>query len=690
MLKSQRAAACALTLVLTLLVTGTRPPTAAQPSAQLPPDAQSTSGPLPPPSLAAQASVVPAAPVTIAGVPAYEWRHGCGPTAAGMVIGYWDGRGYGALVPGGASTQTPAVNQMIASGDVGGLAATNYADYCLPMDSNRDYPIQPDKSEPPAGDEHPDHCLADWMKTSQSAYWNRYGWGWFSTVRPALIGYVRWLGRPDYAVAAEDYWMSYTPTLSWEVFRAEIDAGRPVVLLVDTGGDGWTDHFVTAVGYDEATHAYGCLNTWDEYVWWHKFAPLGVGQAWGIYGGTTFRMWLTNPGVERITAAGSEQRRSGRPSLSADASLLAFDSDADLLGQGVPDDQFEVWLYDTASMIYTRVTTSAGTDRDSTMPVLSSDGSALAFASDADLLGEGNVADDQQEIWLYDTATRAYTRVTTGAPGRVSASAALNASGTLVAFASDADLLSQGNVADGQQEIWLYDTAALTYTRVTFGTPGRTSGNPALDAAGALVAFDSDADILGQGIPDGQFEVWLYDTAAVTYTRVTRATDAGRTSGSPSLDADGALLVFASDADLLGQGIPGGQLEVWLYDTVAAKYTRVTTATDQARDSYTPRISADGTTIVFVSDADFLGQGVPDDQFEIWRYDIASGISERLTWASDTDRDSYNPVLTADGETVAFAGDADLLAQVLPDEQFEIWLRRRTHVYVPTALREYP
>ena len=39
-------------------------------------------------------------------VPSYLWRHGCGPTAVGMVIGYYDILGYDDLIPGSAVTQT--------------------------------------------------------------------------------------------------------------------------------------------------------------------------------------------------------------------------------------------------------------------------------------------------------------------------------------------------------------------------------------------------------------------------------------------------------------------------------------------------------------------------------------------------------------------------------------------------------
>ena len=53
---------------------------------------QSTSGPEPPVTVQERdvikaLGVPPIAPVVIAGVPDYTWRHGCGPTAVGNVVG---------------------------------------------------------------------------------------------------------------------------------------------------------------------------------------------------------------------------------------------------------------------------------------------------------------------------------------------------------------------------------------------------------------------------------------------------------------------------------------------------------------------------------------------------------------------------------------------------------------------------
>ena len=252
------------------------------PPAGWPADAQSTTGPRPPVGLpASRAAAAITSPQVIAGVPAYLWHHGCGPTAAGMIVGYWDGHGFGALIEGDASTQNAAVNTAIAS-------SGNYNDYCLPLDSAPN-PIEPDKSEPPEGDEHPDDCVADFMKTSQSYYDNYYGWSWFSDVREAFLDYATYTA-PDYSGESERwYWNS---GLTWTTYRTEIDAGRPMVLLVDTGGDNTTDHFVTAIGYgwDGETPMYACFDTWGTSVQWHKFAGMKMGQAWGIFGAITLRL----------------------------------------------------------------------------------------------------------------------------------------------------------------------------------------------------------------------------------------------------------------------------------------------------------------------------------------------------------------------------------------------------------------
>jgi len=274
-------------VVLTVVATASTPRVA-----NPPPDSQSNTGPAPLAGIESpeeQRGPSPLA-VVIPGVPPYLWRHGCGPTAAGMVLGYWDGHGYPQLVAGDAASQTSAVDQMIATGNG---AATNYADYCQPIDSPPT--LLADKSSTPPGDEHADDSLADFMLTSRSAQGNYYGWSWFSNVDDALRDQVAWAGDGLYTGTTSNlYWGS---SLTWESLRGEIDAGRPMVFLVDSDGNGGTDHFVTAVGYDdsEGTQRYACLDTWFTSVRWADFAGMQSGHPWGIYGGVTLQLSAEYP-----------------------------------------------------------------------------------------------------------------------------------------------------------------------------------------------------------------------------------------------------------------------------------------------------------------------------------------------------------------------------------------------------------
>jgi len=224
--------------------------------------------------------------VIIKGVPAYLWRHGCGPTAAGMVIGYWDGQGFPNLVPGDAGTQTAAVDAMIADDggnpECGSGALDHYQDYACPIDRGT---IDPDKSEL-GGEVHQDNCLADFMLTSRSSEDNRYGWSWFKHVPQAFEAYVNMI-YPDAKVKVENYRFA---DFSWEMYKEEIDNNRPMVLLVDEWAHMVTDHFVTAIGYDDETMEYAIYDSWDTDIHWYEWHENAQGVVYGVYGITTLRI----------------------------------------------------------------------------------------------------------------------------------------------------------------------------------------------------------------------------------------------------------------------------------------------------------------------------------------------------------------------------------------------------------------
>ena len=219
----------------------------------------------------------------ISGVPAYIWHRGGGPTALGMVIGYYNLNGFPDLFPDNETTQTDAVNNSIASYE-------HFVNYASPVDY---YPnIVMDRSE--NGDKpHQSNSIADFMKTSFSSMNNCWGWSWSNDVSTAFEEYVAYKSS-SYSAYSDYEWYN---SGSWKMYKSEIDNNRPVVILADSDGNGYTDHFVVGVGYNEMTNEYGVYDLWDQNVHWYTWQGMGQGIHFGIFGFNKFYIEKNTPGI---------------------------------------------------------------------------------------------------------------------------------------------------------------------------------------------------------------------------------------------------------------------------------------------------------------------------------------------------------------------------------------------------------
>jgi len=285
-------------------------------------DGLTTTGPTPPPNVRMPAggrgARAAAGEVLLSGVPAYEWHDGCAPTSAGMVLAYWGASGFPDLIAGDASKQTAAADQAIAShgspDDRG-----HWEDYAQPREYGGSG-IREDRSEEPEGDEHASDSIADFMQTSWSVNGLAYGWSYVGMVGPAFTDFVA-LVDPGTSVTTRDCFIDgYGPgRLTFAVLQAEIDAGRPMILYVDSTGDGISDHAVTAIGYRETSGypEYACWDTWFDTVRWSGFREVSSGYAWGVYGGTAFALTPFDPSTDVIrpvtTVSGADAGWSATP-----------------------------------------------------------------------------------------------------------------------------------------------------------------------------------------------------------------------------------------------------------------------------------------------------------------------------------------------------------------------------------------
>lgn len=306
------------------------------------------------------------------------------------------------------------------------------------------------------------------------------------------------------------------------------------------------------------------------------------------------------------------------PSINEAGNIIAFTSDADINGIN-SDGNEEIYLFDNGTNIFTQITDEPSGD--SREPSINAAGNRIVFSSRADIVGPN--PDMNAEIYLLDTGSGTFTRITDSP--QASGDPSINAAGDKIAFSSSADI--NGVNTGGNREIYIFNTASGIFTMIT-DTPSGSSVAPSINAAGDKVAFTSDADINGVNI-GGNDEIYLFDTVSGTFTQITNSSinPPEGDSSRPSINAAGDRVAFMSRTDINGFNI-GGNREIYLYDAESGVITQITD--EPSGESMAPSINAEGNIVAFSSNANING-GNPDENSEIFVFDAASGTITQVT-----------------------------------------------------------
>ncbi|MBZ0320238.1 MAG: hypothetical protein K8L91_27750 [Anaerolineae bacterium] len=400
---------------------------------------------------------------------------------------------------------------------------------------------------------------------------------------------------------------------------------------------------------------------------------------------TETRATICSPGnaIHRVslTSLGAQSQGSmSGAKMSTDGRFVTFYSGVGLVpgdGDSTPD----IYVFDRQTCEVQLVSVSTAgvkSNGNSFTPSISGDGRYVVYESGATNLVTGDT-NNFNDIFLHDRATGTTTRVSVDSSGAQSNdnsyAADISADGRFIAFESRATNLAP-NDTNGVRDIFLHNRLNGNTFRVSFSNTGgqATGGNsryPALSADGRYVAFESDATNLVTGDTNGGTDIFVRDRQANTTTRVSVATGGTQSdNGSyrPRISADGSIVVFTSYATNLVSSDTNGYEDVFVYDFTSATTSRVSVGTGGVETiggvSQYADISDDGRYVAFESDAENLVSGDTNSSNDIFLHDRTTGITTRVSvgvGGTEANGYSYNATLSGDARYIGFESDADNL-----------------------------
>jgi Ca2+-binding RTX toxin-like protein len=342
--------------------------------------------------------------------------------------------------------------------------------------------------------------------------------------------------------------------------------------------------------------------------------------------------------TERISVSSGEVGGNGASAsgaISDDGNLVAFASEADNLVTGDTQGHQDVFLRDRAAGTTTRVGVANGEpappNADAFSPLISGDGGRVAFTSEADNL----VADDENgeaDVFVRDlgdgTTVRASVSSSEVESDFESVGSALNQTGSVVLFQTEADDLIGANDTNDVSDVYARRVDAGTTFRVSVGVDGVQGDGPSfvgrVDDAGSRFTFESEAGNLVGDDGAGQRDVFFRSiVSGGTTSRVSEAAEGGSAHGDSSsafLNGAGTEVAFESDAnDLVAGDATDTTPDVFVHDLVQGSTRLVSRRSGIASNGPSGvGVLADNGIVAFVSGASNLVPGDTNGKFDVF------------------------------------------------------------------------
>lgn len=302
----------------------------------------------------------------------------------------------------------------------------------------------------------------------------------------------------------------------------------------------------------------------------------------------------------------------------------------------------------------------------STKTSMSEDGRYIVFSSLASNLVANDTNGHIADIFIRDTQANTTRLVDVNANGDQPnvgvQNSKISSNGRYVAFlAYDSSLVSGDN--NGRWDLFVKDLQSGSIDLISKSTSGAIANGdtrPEFDisADGRYVVFSSAATNLVSGDTNGEPDIFVRDTDQNTTTLVSTSSagsEGNDMSLSPTISCDGARISFNSYATNLVSTDTNGKSDVFVVDRISGSVSDITANGNDESDN--ADISCDGATVLINSAASDLITNDTNSRFDLFAYDIDSGLFDLVDVASDGTQADYGAgigYLSANGNFVVF------------------------------------
>lgn len=383
-------------------------------------------------------------------------------------------------------------------------------------------------------------------------------------------------------------------------------------------------------------------------AFWSKSASNGSSNTGTGSGTGTGSSSIDATGITQLTTkpATSSGNISTISKLSADGTKVIFTSSADYTGQN-SDASSELFIVNSDSSGLTQLTDSIGATVNEYSMDLSSDGSKIVFASNADYLGSNSDLD--YEIYIINSDGTGLAQLSDGsdASNNRSQGPQITANGLKIAFTSNADPL--GTNTAHNRHIFTINSDSTGLTQIT-SFNARVSSSIRMSSDGSKIVFTSYDDVMGTGT-DNTEEIFVINSDG---TGLAQLTDTAHDSGEPVISGDGSVIAFTSTADLTGQNAVFNR-ELFMMNSDGSGVQQIT-QTSPFNVRFGIDLSDDGSTAVFSSGADLTGEN-PITVAMVYAY--KNGTFVQVNPQHSVNEGTFNPSVSSDGSRVTFSSRVD-------------------------------